>query len=381
MRPPPLLRLVGAVATLVLVGCASDPQATNPASPIGTTSASPVGTMPPADPSFVADADGHLRVPIEGDTAAIHDPAIVRDGSTYRVFSTHDGIRTYHSDDLVHWTRDQPVFDPPPAWVGERLPGNNGDLWAPDVSWWGGTWHLYYAASVWPEPTKPTRNSAIGHATNPTLDRADPRFHWTDHGPVVSSHGTFVGAEDTSGWNAIDPTVAIDEHGDPWLAWGSAFDGIFIQRLGADGSLAPGTAPTRLARRGVWFSVIEAASIVRHGDAWWLFASYDFCCKGAASNYHVRVGRADAITGPYVDRDGTPLDSPRTGTPLDEDGGTKVLVGTDEQRGPGHQSVLQDGDRWWLVHHWYDPTRDGQSDLAIRPLDWGADGWPVVRTR
>jgi arabinan endo-1,5-alpha-L-arabinosidase len=302
---------------------------------------------------------------------------VAKDGDVYRLFSTHGGIRSYHSTDLAHWTRDPDVFATIPSWVHEQLPENPNDLWAPDISWWGGTWHLYYAASVWNGP--PTRNSAIGHATSPPLDPADPRCGWTDHGPVVSSRGTFIDATSTDGWNAIDPNVVLDERGTPWLAWGSAFDGIFVQPLASDGTLAAGSAPTRLARRGAWFAVVEAATVVHHDGAWWLFASYDFCCRGAASNYHVRVGRASALTGPYLDRDGRPLDSPRDGSPLELDGGTKVLTGTDAAPGPGHQAILQDGDRWWIVHHWYDPSRNGESDVAIRPLDWGADGWPAVR--
>ena len=37
---------------------------------------------------------------------------------------------------------------------------------------------------------------------------------------------------------------------------------------------------------------VEAPFIVRHGDYWYLFVSFDRCCRGADSTYNVVVGRA-----------------------------------------------------------------------------------------
>jgi hypothetical protein len=48
-------------------------------------------------------------------------------------------------------------------------------------------------------------------------------------------------------------------------------------------------------------------------DGWfYLFASFDFCCRGADSTYYTVVGRSKAVAGPYVDRDGKPKPA-RTG--------------------------------------------------------------------
>ena len=49
---------------------------------------------------------------------------------------------------------------------------------------------------------------------------------------------------------------------------------------------------------------IEAPFIVRRGDYYYLFASYDMCCRGARSSYNIRVGRSEAVTGPYLDERG-----------------------------------------------------------------------------
>ena len=127
------------------------------------------------------------------------------------------------------------------------------------------------------------------------------------------------------------------------------------------------------------------AYVVFHDGYWWLFASYDYCCQGVKSNYRVVVGRSAAITGPYTDRSGQSMISPRDGRALADDPGTPVLAGYGSTYGPGHESVLHDGENWFLVHHWYNPAREwkpglaGGAELGIRPLDWGADGWPVAR--
>src|ERR1035441_9278297 len=61
--------------------------------------------------------------------------------------------------------------------------------------------HLYYALS-----TFGSRNSAIGLATNPTLDPADPKYNWTDEGMVLRSF------QDKDDWNAIDPNLEGAQH-------------------------------------------------------------------------------------------------------------------------------------------------------------------------
>src|SRR3546814_10041280 len=47
-----------------------------------------------------------------------------------------------------------------------------------------------------------------------------------------------------------------------------------------------------------------APFIIRRGDFHYLFASFDFCCRGADSTYYTVVGRAAKAEGPYVDREG-----------------------------------------------------------------------------
>lgn len=63
-----------------------------------------------------------------------------------------------------------------------------------------------------------------------------------------------------------------------------------------------------------------------------------------------------------------------------EGGGTVLLEGQPDKNlfGPGHCSVLRDGERDYLVHHFYDGAAAGVPTLQIRPLNWAKDGWPIV---
>ena len=61
-------------------------------------------------------------------------------------------------------------------------------------------------------------------------------------------------------------------------------------------------------------------------------------------------------------------------------GGTEVLAGDGKRIiGPGHEGLLKDGDRWLMVHHFYDGnTPNGVSRLQVRPMTFDKEGWPVV---
>ena len=86
---------------------------------------------------------------------------------------------------------------------------------------------------------------------------------------------------------------------------------------------------------------IEAPFIVQHGNDWYLFVSWDFCCRGPNSDYKVVVGRAEQVTGPYRDRDGKLLS---------EGGGTLILeAATDQWRGAGHPAIYREGDVDYLA--------------------------------
>ncbi len=323
------------------------------------------------DPAGAAAPPAPEVLLLSGDLERVHDPAVARDGDSYYLFSTGGGwgrqgiipIRT--SKDLLRFTLQGSVFDRLPEWAAAEVPRARG-AWAPDISRWDGRFRLYYAVSSFG-----SRDSAIGLATNQTLDPKSPGYRWVDEGMVIRSR------EGKDDWNAIDPHLVIEDPQDLWLAWGSFWDGIKMRRIDpATGKLsAADTTMHSLCRRERAEPIggsVEAPFIVRHGDHWYLFVSFDRCCRGKDSTYKVVVGRSRAITGPYLDR---------TGKPMLEGGGTTVIEATTPSwRGPGHPAVLQEPGGDHLFFHAYHGTT-GRPYLQVSTLVWEeGEGWPRAGT-
>ncbi len=115
-------------------------------------------------------------------------------------------------------------------------------------------------------------------------------------------------------------------------------------------------------------NAIEAPFIIKHDGWYYLLVSYDFCCKGLSSNYKTAVGRSKNVEGPYVDRNGRPMN---------ECGG-EILVGeSPEYSGVGHCSAYNMDGKWYFIAHAYDKNKRGASKLFIRDIKW-VDGWPVL---
>jgi arabinan endo-1,5-alpha-L-arabinosidase len=309
----------------------------------------------------------------------VHDPAMIRQGDTYYLFATGRGIVVWSSHDLVHWKREKPIFAAPPAWAVAAVPTFTGHIWAPDISRFEGKYYLYYAVSAFGKNT-----SCIGVATNTTLDPADPKFKWEDHGKVIQS------VPGVTPWNAIDPNLITADDGTPYLAFGSFWDGLKIVKLTADRlGLAESldALPTLASRKSdpnapnppappgnpvdAGGNAIEAPFIFKHGGSYFLFASIDYCCRGPKSDYKMIVGRAKTPAGPYLDR---------AGVPLAHGGGSLLLAGDAHWYGVGHNAVCTFDGTDYLIFHGYDASDErGRSKLRIEKLVWDEAGWPLVK--
>lgn len=299
-----------------------------------------------------------------GDIRA-HDPSMIRAGGAYYVFSTGDeggisegSLQIRSSKDMRDWDFSSTVFEAIPKWIEKEI-GKVPNLWAPDVSYADGKYLVYYAASHFG-----TNESVIGLATNATLDPKSPKYRWVDRGLVLRSRG---GIDD---WNAIDPNRVVDAQGRVWLAFGSYWDGIKLRRLDPKtGKLSSRDVTLySLASRGG--GAIEAPSLVYRKGYYYLFVSFDTCCRGAESTYKIMVGRSRAITGPYLDR---------AGVPMSQGGASLLLEGHDRVRGPGGQTVFDDGGAYRMVYHYYDRDVSGEVKFQIATLRWTSDGWPSLR--
>ena len=315
-------------------------------------------------------------------TPMVHDPVMAKDGDTYFLYATGMGIQQMTSKDRQTWTvLPQPVMSVIPGWTTDSVPGFGSHVWAPDVIQWHGKWWMAYSCSTFGK-----NGSAIGLLSTRSLHGGI----WKDEGCIVTSHER---RKDSDGnptgdnWNAIDPNFVIDTATDtPWLVWGSFWDGIQLARLDSTMHIAQGEKPRTIARRYdpdykptepnptsrfAGTNAIEAPFIFKHGDYYYLFVSWDYCCRGAKSNYRVAVGRSKTVTGPYLDRNGKDMA---------KGGGTLFLEGDKKEwEAAGHCAAYTFDNEDIFICHGYSATQNGAALLIQRPISWTADQWPVLQ--
>jgi arabinan endo-1,5-alpha-L-arabinosidase len=293
----------------------------------------------------------------------IHDPSVIEIGGQFAAVGTgqqgptHGAIRAKTSPDGVRWADAGMIGQGPPAWAQAALGFRPSNVWAPSISRRGSTVSLYYCLSSFGHNT-----SAIGLMTNTSFDPLKPGEGWQDQGLVLMS-------KDGDDFNAIDPFRIDTSDGRAYLAFGSFWSGVKLSELNPEtGKLIRADAP-RIALASRHSGGIEAASVIEHDGKFTLFVSFDQCCKGVASTYNIRVGRADRIEGPYRDKDGKAMLA---------GGGSLMLATTGRFIGPGGQEAVKTakGDR--LAYHYYDGDGAGASKLQFSPIIWSADGWPEL---
>jgi len=292
-----------------------------------------------------------IQMPVYGDYWA-HDPSrIIRQGNTYYVYRTEQGVMSKYSTDLRNWVYGGQVFpNGPPAWTTNAVPDFTGFFWAPDVVSLNGVYYLYYACSSWGSQV-----SAIGLATTTNLASGP----WLDHGSVIQS---------TTGdpYNCIDPCPLVDTNGTMWLSFGSYWNGIYLLQLDPSTGkrISPSSTLTRLAS-----GPIEASFLYQHGGCYFLFVNWGSCCSGIDSTYNIRVGRSTQVAGPYLDRNGVDMAN---------GGGSMFLESTARFIGPGHAGIMDDNGTNWFTYHYYDGNNGGTATLGLTTLGWSADGWPLL---
>jgi len=307
-----------------------------------------------------AAAAADLQPKLIGDTR-IHDPSVIEVGGRYAAFGTGEqgptrgAVRVKSSPDGLTWKDAGVIGKGVPKWAKDALGYQPINVWAPSVSRRGEIISLYYALSSFGGNA-----SAIGLMTNASFDPARPGEGWQDQGLVLMSKAD-------GDFNAIDPFRLDLADGRAFLVFGSFWSGIKLRELDPNtGKLIRDDAPT-IALASRHGGAIEAPSILEHEGKFYLFVSFDQCCKGVASTYNIRVGRAAEIVGPYRDKDGKDM--------LDG-GGSLVLSSNGRFIGPGGQEAVKTSKGEMLAYHYYDGDAAGASKLQLSPIQWTADGWP-----
>ena len=315
---------------------------------------------------------------LQGDVSLVHDPSIIREGSTYYVFSTDPGNQPNNpqngylaircSTDKINWSRCGQVFTSVPQEILSVFP-NFQVFWAPDVSFFNGLYHVYYAASGFG-----ANHSMIGLVTNATLDSTSPNYKWVDQGIVLTS-------QTTDNFNAIDPNILIDTDANGntthiWMQYGSFWGGIFQREIDpSTGMLSTtNTNVVNLATRpGVPNDPVEGSSMVKKNGYYYLFVSFDYCCESipSQSNYKIAVGRSSSANGPFADE---------SGVAMTQGGGTILLAGNGTTWGaPGGQTAYidpVDGDL--ITFHALNLNQNGLDYLFVNSLTW-TNNWPVIQ--
>ena len=292
---------------------------------------------------------------------SVPDPCIIKAGDGYfYLYGTedHHNVPIYRSRNLVDWLFIGTAFTNAtrPRTVSPYVKYTYSDgstkspmIWAPDIAHIGDKYVLYYAIGVWGDLQK----SGIGVA-------------WADspEGPFIDGGALFL-SEDIGVSNSIDAQY-VSDGGKNYLVWGS-FKGIYIIQLTDDGlHLMPGAAKQQIAG-----TLTEGSYIYKRGGYYYLFGSAGSCCSGANSTYHVVVGRATSLLGPYLDKSGYKMLNNKA---------ELVVSGDDFVAGPGHNAEIVEDDKGqtWMPMHGYPKADAGKGRCVyLVQIKW-KDNWPYV---
>lgn len=264
------------------------------------------------------------------------DPTIKKFGDTYYIYATTDGSgagfgpsQVWCSKDFENWTI-MPMNWPDSHWI-----------WAPDVmKHTDGTYRLFYCQPC---------NLYEGIAET-------PRGPWKN----ILGESEAVLVPDRFVENAItlDGQTFVDDDGSVYLYWGTW--GIYKGFGCGAGKMTPdlkGFTETRLIPNTEVTDFFEAPFVMKKDGIYYFMYSSDSCHD---STYHVQYATATSPLGPYTYK-GTILKTSADGT----------------IHGPGHHSILQEGDNYYIVYHRHDnphSTRGFHRQLCIDKLIFNPDG-------
>lgn len=279
---------------------------------------------------------------------SLPDPSVIKADNEYYYLYATENIRNtpiYKSRNLLDWEFVGTAFSDT---TRPRI--NGGSIWAPDINYINGQYVLYYSQSVWGQEW----SCGIGVAVS---DKPEGPFK--DLGKLFTS--VEIGVR-----NSIDPFY-IEDNNKKYLFWGSGW-GIYGIELSDDGLAIKAGAE----KKQIFEGYMEGTYIHKRNGFYYLFGSTGTCCKGLQSSYHVILGRANNIWGPYVIKDGE-----RMTEKIYEN----FLSGNDFVAGPGHNSefVKDDIGQDWVIYHGYlrsDP--DAGRITFIDQVKWTNDNWPYI---
>ena len=427
--------LISFLTALSFAGCSEDDniEYVNPGSKLKTDVVITDGQNLNDDYTNIADWSNRFK----WNLANVHDPSVVlADDGYYYMYQTDASYGNAHvgggqarghfycrrSKDLVNWEFMGPTMHGVPTWMKAKLNEirkamglgtsttdfrnqNQFGYWAPCVRRISkDLYRMYYVvtlpgtingAGTWSE------RCFIGLME--TKNPADIDS-WVDKGFVVTNYSDLelnykVSATDYAHcyfkYNAIDPSLIINEKGEHWLIYGSWHSGFAAMQLD------PSTGKPLHALGNPWgkeneasygkfiytrqlgnrWQASEAPEVVYHDGYYYLFIAYDELSVA----YNTRVVRSKNIDGPYYDI---------TGKDVTNHGGDAYPILTHPYKfgnhhgwvGISHCAVFNDGKgNWYYASQQRFPENykgNANSNAlmlgGVRSIIWTSDGWPLV---
>ena len=310
------------------------------------------------------------------------DPFVARFGTTYHAYATgvpvagtQLNVQRMQSRNLTAWSAPAEALPHAnlPAWVDR----NHAQVWAPEVMEIGGRYVLYFNA----------RHKGLTRTERDGNGLTVRQRHCLGTAIADRPEGPFTGLDAPLVCAGFDAGV-IDAHpyrdGDNLYVYykddGNCCDresALVVQGLTPDG-LATLGEPQRLlvnsdspGNQDDWeWEVVEAPTMVRRGNAYFLFYSGNFFGN---TNYSVGYLRCLTPRGPCTDPGQNPILWSHPGSPL---------------IGPGHQALLEENGRTSIFFHAWnqDPNAREQAGvhkrcLYVSRVHWGrgANGEEVPR--
>ena len=427
--------LISFLTALSFAGCSEDDniEYVNPGSKVKTDVVITDGQNLDDDYTNIADWGNRFK----WNLANVHDPSVVlADDGYYYMYQTDASYGNAHvgegqarghfycrrSKDLVNWEFMGPTMHGVPTWMKAKLNEirkamglgtsttdfrnqNQFGYWAPCVRRISkDLYRMYYVvtlpgtingAGTWSE------RCFIGLME--TKNPADIDS-WVDKGFVVTNYSDLelnykVSATDYAHcyfkYNAIDPSLIINEKGEHWLIYGSWHSGFAAMQLD------PSTGKPLHALGNPWgkeneasygkfiytrqlgnrWQASEAPEVVYHDGYYYIFIAYDELSVA----YNTRVVRSKNIDGPYYDI---------TGKDVTNHGGDAYPILTHPYKfgnhhgwvGISHCAVFNDGKgNWYYASQQRFPENykgNANSNAlmlgGVRSVVWTSDGWPLV---
>ena len=264
------------------------------------------------------------------------DPTIKKFGDTYYMYATTDGsgagfgpAQVWTSKDFVNWTL-MPMNWPDSHWI-----------WAPDViRHTDGRYYYFYCQPC-----------IIHCGVSET-----PRGPWKN----ILGESEAVLVPDRFVTNAItlDGQTFVDDDGSVYLYWGTW--GIYKGFGCGTGKMTPdlkGFTETRLIPNTEAVDFFEAPFVLKRNGIYYFMYSSGSCHD---HTYRVQYATSDHPLGPYEYK-GCILETNEDGT----------------VHGPGHHSILKEGDDYYIVYHRHDnphSNRGFHRQLCMDKMEFAADG-------